>query len=247
MVVYICQAYSLYSSLPCLFPLCPQISSLSLKCRVLTTGLAGRPLLSYFRVEVRVTIKTHFLDFKAPWNKKLNHFLTEWQCLSLHVSAMKTRPGPSCWIQCLAQIHIPRGSYQEHPDSKRALTWGRKNTVFVLSGQFCPNHPWGAGQIGATEKKKKNSSHRGSWPKTLAPDGISAGSIQQQLSSKKWLRFSGPTLWLVDEMNQEGIEDRWCGQKGKEEKQKRGHDGGHIPNLLLGWKFSSNTTTTGYS
>ena len=94
---------------------------------------------------------------------------------------------------------------------------------------------------------KKNSSHRGSWPKTLAPDGISAGSIQQQLSSKKWLRFSGPTLWLVDEMNQEGIEDRWCGQKGKEEKQKRGRDGGHIPNLLLGWKFSSNTTTTGYS
>ena len=63
---------------------------------------------------------------------------------------------------------------------------------------------------------KKDGSHRRSWPQTLAPDGISAGSIQQQLSSKKWLRFSGPTLWLVDEMNQKGIEDRWRRQKGKE-------------------------------
>lgn len=62
---------------------------------------------------------------------------------------------------------------------------------------------------------RKDSSHRRSWPQTVAPDGISAGSILQQLSPKKWLRFSGPPLWLVDEMSQKGIEDRWYGQKGE--------------------------------
>lgn len=63
---------------------------------------------------------------------------------------------------------------------------------------------------------KKDGSRRRSWPQTVSPDGISAGGTQQQLSSERWLRFSGPTLRLAGEMNQKGIEDRWCKQKGKE-------------------------------
>lgn len=159
-------------------------------------------------------METYFLNCKTLLHKKLTIFwLFAWKCLSSYLSAMKAGLDPSNWLQCLAQYHLSRESYQEHSDPERTLTWGRKSTMFVLSGQFCPSHPWGAGQRGAMEK---DGSHRRSWPQTLAPDGISAGSIQQQLSSKKWLRFSGPTLWLVDEMNQKGIEDRWCRQKGKE-------------------------------
>lgn len=126
---------------------------------------------------------------------------------------MKARLSLSCWLQCLAQNHVPRESYQEHSDSKRALTWGRKIQCLSSVASSAQATP---GVQGREVQWKRDGSHRRSWPKTLAPDGISAGSIQQQLSSKKWLRFSGPPLWLVDEMNQKGIEDRWCRQTGKE-------------------------------
>lgn len=56
-----------------------------------------------------------------------------------------------------------------------------KYTKLDLRGRFCPSHPSGVGLRGT---KGEDGFHRRSWPSTLAPDGISAGSTQKQLSSK---------------------------------------------------------------
>lgn len=123
----------------------------------------------------------------------------------------------------------------------------RKRPMFVLRGQCCSSHLWGAEPRGAMEERRLSQEE-------LASNSISRWNFSWRHTAAAELREMTEVFWTYSPAGGWDESERNRGQvvqaEGKGDGMSRSKREvmiqGYSLNPLLGWKFSTNVTATGY-